>query len=1156
MSKRILSSLIVLTMLLTTVCMPVSASTGIIADKTIAASRTFYNDGSTTTGVTAAKGLSCDGSKLTFDTTAGALQQLFVKNLAVDTASEDTFGYMAFKLNVDSATASNSGAVFSIACGNTGAEQVPVVAVNASAGYIGMTDTTQYNAWGSLSEGVKYNAGQWYTIGAVIKKNQTFDLYIDGVFQKTVKLEGSGKTLATDKSTFYLFENQIAGAKMHLDDITWAPYSDSCFIAESSTTVASGGDTMKVKFSQPVAKVESSKIKLYNCQTGAEVSGMTSALSKNVLELILPNGLEAGAEYRAELDGVTGVLGTKPYNDNIYFNCPLETSVTTTDYIAAETFESYADQTVNGTVFGTDYCAPEGWYLAKKWNNQTNGFIRSKATDDAEHGTAMQIGQGSTAEALLHAYLPLNEDVTSGTLTISYDLKPEKYAYYDREGTTNNNNCPSAGLFVMIYPDGIAESDKTWKQGGSDSIGKVPASATAGVPYGRIISGVIGTSLGSPTGDVGADTAASRSQWKAHKTFGTGTNDTGDLNEKWYTVKIEIDFDNDTMKWYLDGELKDTNTALMDTLNIDGAYGISFGFSGRSLNISQLIDNVYVTKTYNKELSAETEIFSDNFNDFENDGAKATYLWKKPTDDGLIGYAPKGWAVHRIWETANQHYGSISTSAVGKDGNGYKLGKNVLSADSKNEAPVAYHKLDKVYDSGIINISYDIKGEKLLTTNDYETFSTNLSGYGATLDGWGLTTAATNGKNVATIPFALSLTPDSINDTGLSNNVFAYMSNNDGVKDSNLGQSIFTIQNGKFCANTSPVFKWSDTANTEGKYTAYYDPYKITVNNVVYEQNASYRKDVTLNQWYNVKHVVDLTEGYIKTYIDDALVGIARTDEMGVSKVGGVTFGAYQNAYDSEVVIDNVKVAAQNWVENPGGVMQVRFSDYYDTAYGTGTTLTTLTDCIGVAFWSKDIDKDSFDVNSVHFIDVDHGNREVGYSGSFSDDGIYLMNLKEYLTKDTTYKLLIDGVTANGQAIGKYEQTIKSDAEGKIVVEPMYIWKNASDVTGSASGTLAKDDTITAGTRIINTTGETKNYAFSMGVYDGSQLKYFDFREVSMDGKTDGANKEANISCSFTLSEDDAKDITSIKTFLWDGMDTMRSVTAPAVFSKTTESGE
>ena len=230
---------------------------------------------------------------------------------------------------------------------------------------------------------------------------------------------------------------------------------------------------------------------------------------------------------------------------------------------------------------------------------------------------------------------------------------------------------------------------------------------------------------------------------------------------------------------------------------------------------------------------------------------------------------------------------------------------------------------------------------------------------------------------------------------------------------------------------------------------------------------------------------------------------------------------------------------------NPPSEYEAGFSDYYDNTYGAASTLTTLADTVAVAFWTDEIDTPQ----ETNFALVDENGHVIPFRGSYSlADKTYIMNLNEYLTKDTEYTLTVSGLTVGGNPLPNYTQVINSAVQGEVIVEPMYIMQGSEK---KSSGALANGDTVTAGTRVINTTGDIKTYSFFAALYDHGVLKMVDFAEVEQDGATSAEDKEANLSCSFTMSAEDAASITNIKAFLWDGFETLGPILPAIEFTNT-----
>ncbi|MDY4213752.1 MAG: hypothetical protein SOX82_08750, partial [Eubacteriales bacterium] len=303
------------------------------------------------------------------------------------------------------------------------------------------------------------------------------------------------------------------------------------------------------------------------------------------------------------------------------------------------------------------------------------------------------------------------------------------------------------------------------------------------------------------------------------------------------------------------------------------------------------------------------------------------------------------------------------------------------------------------------------------------------------------------------------------------------------------------------------------------------------------------KKDAAADTWYSVRHVIDIENNSIKTYIGTTndnleLLGINNisdfTDDNFKDGIGGIGFSIKEKAYYANTYLDNISVTHSDF-KSQKGVSAVRYSDYKDNIYGSSDSTTTLIDTITLAFTDApdDIDGKVTITNS-------KGN-SIGYSGTLdSETNTYVMNLSEFLTAAEIYTLTVDGVTFGGEAMDTYTHTIYAEANGEFIIEPMTISVN-NDVksTGTNIGKqqLASGNTVKATVRVINTTGQKEDFAFSAGLYKGKLLDKFDFRTVSLDGASTNG-KYAEESCTFTMGAD-ASEVTKVRTFLWNGMKDM-----------------
>lgn len=1040
-------------------------------------------------------------------------QTQLMLNLTPDTESKDTWGAISFKVKGDANNTENNKLIFGLdgreKASDPSAKAVQIQPVAIFDDKIGIGEKGSWTI-GSISKSVNYVKDCWYNVGIIAKKDGTTDCYINGEFINTTSYD---YRFADNTGVFKLLVNPIDYSdtntnKYYVKDITWSKYSNDGFVGEIlSNTVQNGGEA-KIKFTELLTDFNKDDIKVYNCATGELVSDTGASVEGNILSVQMPNSLKTGSEYRIEFGTVKGVFGKSPANDNVYFCCPNATTERE-DVIAYETFEGYTNSLCSSaekSANNNNYYQPEGWYLKDRWPSQNKVSIVSAEGGD-EHGTAVKIARedGGTSGAFKGGmYLPLDQTVSSGKLSISFDIMPKIF----HDGSQN-------AISFRVYPNAL--TDEQMISEGKDNK-YIDEDST-----GRLVWAIRGTKFVNQI-------ESSYNEWQSNDvqlnfTAGTVT------SPQWYNIKIDLDFDANKATWYLNNSKMAETDGFKSKLKLTGGSkeelsqvaGISFGVANNVVEqVESLIDNVKVTKTVSNGISAENSIFSEDFNAFENESGKGIKLWSGDESNNVAdGYIPKGWAVKNISADsipARAASSLIHSSNSGKDGgNALEIGK--LSKEA--ESPVVYHALDKEYTDGILNINYDLNAEALATDT------------------------ATSKRS-----FYMMLAPKAVTGTGsLGANDVPGVGESWTYGSENLSKYIFGIQNKKFAAFNTKMFDVVDASTNN------YTPKKYKIENVEYLMGANYRKDVNLNQWYNIRHTVDLTGKTVKTYIDNKLVSVASTDALDISQVGGVIFAMDVNSYESKLLIDNVSVTSQSYEMSNGGVMQVRFSDYYNNSYGAATTLTTLADTVAVAFWANTVDEPS----DANFSLKDASGKAITFEGRYDrNSDTYIMNLDEYLTKDTEYTLTVSGLTSNGVALPDYTQKIKSEQNGELIVEPITMWKNTAGTETPVltdSGTLAQGDTIIAKTRIINTTGEEKAFAFSMAMFDDeNRLMNFDCSpEIKLDGKSDKNNKEANLLCSFKMSGQDAVDYARVKAFLWDGIASLKPVTPSKTFTKTAE---
>ncbi|MBO5007838.1 MAG: hypothetical protein J6D26_03305 [Clostridia bacterium] len=1076
MKKSFLSLLVVLTMLISAVYVPVSASVGKLAAYDYDDIVKLYNDGTSTDNFLSVSGITASSGNLVLAGNGSTVASTL--SLPVTTQTDTTYGALSFKINaqtIDSAFSTGGGVSFMV----KETSSTPDVHCFIMRNTMGMTDTTSYGH--NFNDGIAYNTNTWYTVGIVFYKNQTLDLYIDGAYIKNSKFANN---LSSTLTSLNLQMNVIGSTTLYMDDITWSTYSDDAFFAETvgKKTAYAAGEIAKIRFTEPVAEADTSSIKLYECETGNRISGIETEFVDGILNVTLPEtGMTQGKEYRIELNSIKGSLGRILKTDNIYFNYKVENSEIT-ESIGNEDFEEFTLSTASLKGNDTDYYQPVGWYLAHRWNSQFDGFVRP-VSGDASYGTAMQVGQlESTATSTndlseTHAYMPLSKRASTGKVTITYDMKPER-----ADDTWRNNTNPAPNLLVMVYPDGIDSSDESWAQGESASIGQWNSESRAG----RIVSAIAGTNISIPAKRIlgGGFTTENLTTIKTLTTDSSNVV-TGD-SAKWYRVKMVIDFNLGTLEYYLDGI--SAGTVSLSTLGINAVKGISFGTQYNSLDASTLIDNIKVEHTYESSIKTDT-IKTENFSGFTTESADS------PSTDTDY-YQPAGWYLAHRWNGRDTGFLIPETDA--QNGTVMKIGRY----GNDNSGPAhGYMPLGTDITSGVVTISYSMKPERLST--------------------------AWNGvyTNHAQTPNLLVMVyPDGIDSSDMS----WAQGDSVSIANTNYAKPVAGIFMNNIATANEPTWAKQTILKTLTMDTA--DANKVAASDSV---------------WYDVKIELDFDNGTTAYYLDGVKTAGASLSALGIDGIQGISFGTNSNALDASTLIDNIEVKHTYEEASSIGVMQVRFSDYYGSNYGTASELTTVADTVCIAFWQKSVDTPS----ESNFALTDEDGNDIPFEGDYDEDtDVYYMNLREYLTKGGTYTLTVSGLTSNGKDIPAYEQTITASSEGVIIAEPMYIWKNASPAT---SGTVSEGDTITAGTRLINTAGTNKTYVFFMALYEGDTMYKVDFEEVEQDGISTALDKEANISCSFTMSADDAAKVTKVKTFLWDGMDTMKPVLPVAEFNKT-----
>jgi len=1014
--------------------------------------------------------------------TLGNLQQHHLSTVATDTESEDYFGALSFKIKADEAnmTYTENRDTFTFIVQDVDANS----STKNNENNVFIMDYTGYmranyseTGW-NQQVGTVYNKGQWYTIGIILRKDGNYDCFIDGEKVSTTKYNKEWDINTTALKFLFNISNN---GKYYIDELTWSKYVEDGFIAEANKVKTPNGGSISVYFSEPVADYDLNAIKVYECETDTEISGINAEFDNEMLTVsFAEEGMTAGKEHRIELNEIVGATGRTLATDNIYFNCDVD-GREKTETVGADDFDDFNSSTATLPSPDTDYYQVNGWYLGHKWNSQTGSFVRP-VSGDAGYATSMQIGNLGSDGGSAHIYMPIGKKMDSGVVTISFDFKPERVS---NRWNDSWDDARTPNMVFMVYPDGIDDSDKSWAQGDSVSIGKTA--------YGRYAAGIFAHTIGASRFPGAGNNTDQRIALKELATDSTDANKVASTDSKWYSMQIEFNFDKGTTTYWLDGA--ETEGVSLATLDIDAIQGVSFGTFANSRDASTLIDNLKVEHTYVANIKTKT-VGSESFDDLSTSG--------EAKREGYY-YQPDGWYLSKLW--ASQTSSFFCPATDDEKGNVAKVGVNGSEGASAN----AYLPLGKI-NSGLVSISYDIKPVRA------------ASKWNASFD------------HVGTPNFWVLVYPDGIAESdmtwstnGASSSIGAYV----GSSTSSTypyGRPIAGIHAQTIAApakdlNSKTVLKTLTMDETDTNKVADSD-----------------------SKWYNIKVDLDFDKDEITYYLDGVVAHTANLSTLDIDAIEGISFGSTSNARDAETLLDNVAITHTYNDNSSLGIMQVRFSDYYGKNYGTATKYSTVLDTVAVSFWSKNIDEASLDETTVRLYNL-VTDEEIPYEGEYdSENGIYRMDLREYLSSDSIYVLLIDGVTTDGVAVEKYEQTIETDENGVVIVEPLYIWNGAEE---AESGALVSGSTVTAGTRLINTTGTKKSYVFYMALYDDGMLKKLDFEEIEQDGFSTAEDKEANVSASFTLSEDDAKEITNIKAFLWDGMTTMKPVLPAINFTNT-----
>lgn len=1010
-------------------------------------------------------------------TTYGDTNQLATNGFDLDKTG-DIMGTFIFKIKTSDNKRNNDVLLINASDANDYSGQQFTCFIMDQEQRMGSGKTPSWKYILDQDESMQGQAEQYYTIGLVFKKDYTYDVYVDGVKAVTATITNENVKAAMDNTQklyfyFTVMDNSISSiksdediAKYYLKDFVWQKGGGE-LIAEADKASYSAGDTAKIKFSAPLASIDTSKIKVFESATGTELNTTGVTYENDEVKVPVPTNVKSGAEYRIELPEVTDVVGNKLTNDNVYFNAAQGGDT----YEIIDTYETF-DSMDTGT-----YTAPNGWAMYNR-SDPHRGYSQLKTENGnptLNIGTEVQT-DGSNWP-MVGIYHNLSKTYTDGIVSISYDIQPGNYIQTSRTG----DNYIALNLNLFGYKEKL--------NNGNDLVSNA-----------KLLAGVIGNQIGAPK--VNFETGVlnthinkddqSKVWYNAH----TVTN--SEVGTKWFNVRVDLDLDNELYKYYLDGEeVYSSNTLLNDMGLNDQISAIALYIGAYGKKSDQLIDNVKVSHITNKSLDTEkaTTAFSDDFSGYVKHGYSAEEQYHNNLGgNNQNAWVPKGWGHEGSW---GYNSGAAEMLPTAVEGHGTVMDMAVLGS-AEWHAPNLYHTLDKQYTQGVLTVDYDVNVRRIVNTTD-EDF------------------AAITFTNKNTNAFNMVLYSEKFTNEQLNIGNVGYVGNNGSGADeaqkqyisTKYGKKIFGIDSGKF-----NVYKKGDGS----KFVS--------------------QKDLTAETWYSVRHVIDITNNSIKTFVgtskdDLQLLGVSNlsdftADSFDGTKIGGIGFSINQKAYLAHTYLDNVSVTHSDFVSQKG-VSAVRYSDIKDNMYGSATETSTLVNAVAVSFTDTPDDLDNK-------VTISDGNNTIGYTSSFDNDtNTYMMNLSELLTADKEYTLTIEGVTFGGEAMETYTHKIKAEEKGVFEISPISLTVNDAKVTGTQ--VLKKGDTVKASVNIINTTGEEKEVAFSTGIYKDKMLDKFDYRQFTLNGSSSNG-KYAEDTITFTMG-DDAADVSKVRAYLWDSMQNM-----------------
>lgn len=1009
--------------------------------------------------------------------------------------SGDVLGSLSFKIKADENNTNKHSLLFAFMNADDSASKESTTFIIGENGYLG-SQNDQGWTYNPVDKVRQYAKGQFYTIGIVFNKNYTYDMYVDGAEIGTISVKDEHKTMIDAMSNIKF--------KITVHESEVGANKQATFYMKDIMWQVGGGAL--------VAETEKSE---YVSGDTAAVKFSAPIMNKDEVSKVKLFESATGAEQSAAavFDG-DNVKVTLPNNLKSGREYRIELpefkdclgNTLTNDNVYFNISEDADDkhavtdlfETFNNFTGSGITATPNGWTRSTRGNNE--GTIEKKIESDGN--AVMNFGHDSTPDGARWKFVALWYDLKTsyktGTLTMSYDIAPQIGDPGSWQNDPENWNATSFGFYALS---------------------SIPTDQGDSVKKGALLSGQLGSKLGGAKTLVSSDNEL---KTDTDSKWATGLELTDSNLNTWHSVKMVLDLDKHIYKYFFDGELINTSTTLFDDVDsatdyskikTNGIRGIGLITGTYGKKSEQLIDNIKVSHSTNKALGESTNLLRENFDNYKEEGN----LFDNAAYEG---YLPQNWYSTNLW--GNQIAASLKPYADSSRGTALEMGIIIPDdIDSRQENdgaqwgyPELYHPFEKQYTTGVLTVDYDVNPLKLVDP---------------TTEGLDKVTSKWYTAGNAMTTFNMTLYKDIYTGDEVDQKIGGNKINKNNAK------RIFGIQNKNFS-----VYK-NNTADNKGVYTS---------------ANA---KAATEGQWYRVRHIIDIDNDVIETYLgttdeDMTLFGISKLSDFTYKEnnavtgslkdgIGGIGFGMNDKAFLGDTCVDNISVKYTPF-KSSKGISAVRFSDYSGIAYGSASETTTLADTIAISF------TDAPDVSNadISLYETANPTKTIGYTGALSEtaDNVYIMNLNEFLTANTEYTLKVDGVTCGGEAIEAYTHKITAEKNGEFVIEPMKISVNGSvksDGENYATETLKSGDTVETSVVIINTTGTKHEWAFSSGVYKNKMLNKFDYRMISLDG-TSADGKYAKAVCTFNIDDETVKDLTKIRAYLWNGMTAMRPQSA------------